>query len=138
MIGGEIKVSELPEFWNSCYKEYLGVKVPSDDQGVLQDIHWSHGSFGYFPTYSLGSFYAAQFFNRATKDINGLGKQIEEGNLLPLLQWLREKIHKHGKFYSAEQLCTEVTGEKLNFRYFMDYAKHKYSSIYTLKKEAVS
>ena len=138
LIGGEIKVSELPEYWNSCYKEYLGLKVPSDGQGVLQDIHWSHGSFGYFPTYSLGSFYAAQFFNRAKVEIPTLEKQIEDGNLLPLLQWLREKIHKHGKFYSAEELCKHVTGEKLNFKYFMDYAKHKYSSIYNLKKVAVN
>ncbi|HXB13555.1 MAG TPA: carboxypeptidase M32 [Bacteroidia bacterium] len=138
LLGGEIKVSELPEFWNSCYKDYLGVNVTSDAEGVLQDIHWSHGSFGYFPTYSLGSFYAAQFFNQAKKEIKGLEKEIEGGNLLPLLQWLREKIHKHGKFYTAEELCTVVTGEKLNFKYFMDYAKHKYSSIYNLKQVAVN
>jgi carboxypeptidase Taq len=136
LIGGKIKVSELPEFWNAHYKEYLGVKVPDDAHGVLQDIHWSHGSFGYFPTYSLGSFYAAQFFNEAKKEIKDLEKKIEEGNLLPLLQWLREKIHKHGRFYSAADLCTKVTGEKLNFKYFMDYAKHKYSSIYNLKLKA--
>jgi carboxypeptidase Taq len=85
-----------------------------------------------------GSFYAAQFFNQAKKEIKGLEKEIEGGNLLPLLQWLREKIHKHGKFYSAEELCTVVTGEKLNFKYFMDYAKHKYSSIYNLKQVAVN
>src|SRR6185437_1193102 len=133
LMEGKIKVSELPEFWNAHYKEYLGVTVPNDAEGVLQDIHWSHGSIGYFPTYSLGSFYAAQFFNQAKKEISGLEKNIEEGNLLPLLQWLREKIHKHGKFYSAEELCTKVTGEKLNFKYFMDYAKHKYSSIYNLE-----
>ncbi|NNM94704.1 MAG: carboxypeptidase M32 [Bacteroidia bacterium] len=137
LIGGELKVKELPEYWNACYKEYLGVNVPSDDKGVLQDIHWSHGSFGYFPTYSLGSFYAAQFFHRASLEIKGLENQIEQGNLLPLLEWLREKIHRHGKFYSAEELCTQVTGEKLNFKYFMDYAKNKYSTIYNLKKEAV-
>lgn len=137
LIGGEITVKELPEYWNACYKEYLGIDVPSDDKGVLQDIHWSHGSFGYFPTYSLGSFYAAQFFHRANLEIKGLEKLIEQGNLLPLLQWLREKIHRHGKFYSAEELCTQVTGEKLNFKYFMDYAKNKYSAIYNLKTQAV-
>lgn len=137
LMEGKIKVAELPEYWNARYKEYLGVKVTSDAEGVLQDIHWSHGSIGYFPTYSLGSFYAAQFFNQAKKDIKDLEKKIEEGNLLPLLEWLREKIHKHGKFYSAEELCTKVTGEKLNFKYFMDYAKHKYNNIYNLKQVAV-
>lgn len=135
LIGGELKVSDLPEYWNACYKEYLGVQAKTDDKGVLQDIHWSHGSFGYFPTYSLGSFYAAQFYNRANMEIKGLEQLIEKGDLLPLLQWLRGKIHKHGKFYSAEELCTAVTGEKLNFKYFMDYAKNKYSAIYNLNKE---
>ncbi len=137
LIAGKIQVKELPEYWNSRYKEYLGIDVPSDDKGVLQDIHWSHGSFGYFPTYSLGSFYAAQFYHRANMEIKGLETLIEQGNLLPLLQWLREKIHKHGKFYTAEELCTQVTGEKLNFKYFMEYAKNKYGAIYNLKKEKV-
>lgn len=133
LMEGKIKVNELPEFWNEHYMKYLGVKVKSDAEGVLQDVHWSHGSIGYFPTYSLGSFYAAQFFHQANKDIKGLQKNIEEGNMLPLLNWLREKIHRHGKFYSAEDLCKKVTGEKLNFKYFMNYAKDKYSVIYNLK-----
>jgi carboxypeptidase Taq len=134
LMEGKIKVSELPEYWNEHYKKYLGVKVTSDAEGVLQDVHWSHGSIGYFPTYSLGSFYAAQFFHQASKDIKGLQQHIEKGNMLPLLKWLREKIHRHGKFYSAEELCKHVTGEKLNFKYFMNYATHKYSAIYDLKK----
>ena len=133
LMEGKIKVDELPEFWNAHYKKYLGVKVPSDAEGVLQDIHWSHGSIGYFPTYSLGSFYAAQFFQQANKEIKGLEKHIENGELLPLLKWLREKIHKHGRFYSAGDLCKHVTGEKLDFKYFMEYANKKYSTIYNLK-----
>jgi carboxypeptidase Taq len=134
LMEGTIKVADLPAFWNEHYKKYLGVKVTSDAEGVLQDVHWSHGSIGYFPTYSLGSFYAAQFFNQAHKDVKGLQQQIEKGNMLPLLKWLREKIHKHGKFYTAEELCIHVTGEKLNFKYFMKYATEKYSAIYHLKK----
>jgi carboxypeptidase Taq len=133
LMEGKLKVVDLPAYWNEQYKKYLGVKVTSDAEGVLQDIHWSHGSIGYFPTYSLGSFYAAQFYHQASKDIKGLHQQIEKGNMLPLLKWLREKIHKHGKFYSAEELCKHVTGEKLNFKYFMNYAKNKYSAIYNLK-----
>ena len=133
LMDGTLEVKDLPAYWNAKYKEYLGVKVPNDEQGVLQDIHWSHGSIGYFPTYSLGSFYAAQFYATAKKEVKSLEHKIENGNLLPLLEWLREKIHKHGKYYSAEELCKKVTGEKLNFKYFMDYAKEKYSTIYNLK-----
>ena len=132
LIEGTIEVKDLPSYWNKKYKEYLGIDVPSDSKGVLQDIHWSHGSFGYFPTYSLGSFYAAQFYNQAKKEIPNLGHEIEKGNTSPLLNWLRLKVHKHGKFFTAEELCIHLTGEKLNFKYFMDYAKVKYSELYNL------
>jgi carboxypeptidase Taq len=106
--------------------------VPDDARGILQDVHWSHGSFGYFPTYSLGSFYAAQFFHQAQKEINGLTEKIEAGNMTDLLDWLRSKIHKHGKFYTAQELCERITGEKLNFNHFMEYARNKFGTIYDL------
>lgn len=126
----KVEIAGIPEMWNSQYKEYLDLDVPDDARGVLQDIHWSYGSFGYFPTYSLGSFYAVQFYAKAKKDIVGLEEQISEGNLYPLLTWLRENIHRHGKLYAANELCENVTGEKLNFRFFMEYAKKKYSELY--------
>lgn len=126
LLERKAKVSDLPDIWNARYKEYLGIDVPSVAQGVLQDVHWSHGSFGYFPTYSIGSFYAAQFFATAKKQIQGLDEQIAGGNYAPLLQWLRENIHVHGKMYSADELCNRITGESLNFKYFMDYARNKY------------
>jgi len=132
LIEDILQVDDLPTYWNSKYKEYLGVEVPSDTKGVLQDIHWSHGSFGYFPTYSLGSFYAAQFYAQAKKDVQNLEQEIEKGNTQPLLNWLRTNIHQHGKFYTAEQLCEKITGEKLNFKYFMEYAKQKYTTLYAL------
>jgi len=132
LIAGTIEVDDLPAIWNKKYKEYLNIDVPSDQMGVLQDIHWSHGSFGYFPTYSIGSFYAAQFFYQAIKEIDNLEEKIAQGDLIPLLDWLREKIHKHGKLFASEELCIKVTGEKLNFNYFMNYAKTKYSSLYQL------
>ena len=132
LIEGKLNVKDLPEIWNTRYKEYLGIDVPSDTKGVLQDVHWSHGSVGYFPTYSIGSFYAAQFFAQAKKEISGLENEIRSGNMKPLLLWLREKIHRHGRFYTAPELCQKITGEKLNFKYFMDYAVKKYSGIYNL------
>lgn len=127
-----LEVKELPDFWNAKYKEYLGIDVPNDTNGVLQDVHWSHGSFGYFPTYSLGSFYAAQFMNVANQQIENLKEKIKVGNLIPLLEWLRKNIHQYGKQYTAEELCQKISGEKLNFNYFMNYAKEKYSFIYNL------
>jgi carboxypeptidase Taq len=132
LIEGTIEVKDLPSAWNKKYKDYLGIDVPSDQKGVLQDIHWSHGSFGYFPTYSLGSFYAAQFFAKACKDIPDLEKEIEKGNLASLLEWLRQHVHQYGKFYSAEELCIKLTGEKLNFKFFMEYAQKKYALLYAI------
>ena len=130
LIEGSIEVEGLNEIWNEKYREYIGVEVPDDNNGILQDIHWSHGSMGYFPTYSLGSFYAAQFFQQAEKDIPNLVAKIEIGNTHELLDWLRTNIHQHGQLYTASELCTNITGEPLNFQYFMDYAKKKYQGIY--------
>lgn len=132
LIEKSIEVKDLPAIWNEKYKSYLGLDVPNDSKGVLQDIHWSYANFGYFPTYSLGSFYAAQFFSKAKQDISNLEKEIGSGNMKPLLDWLRENIHRHGKIYPAGELCKKVTGEKLNFKYFMDYAREKYSQLYNL------
>lgn len=130
LLNAELSVKDLPEFWNSKYREYLGVKVPNDSQGVLQDIHWSHGSLGYFPTYSLGSFYAAQFFAQAQKEIVDLNSMIESGNLLPLRNWLKEKVHVHGRFYNAADLIKNITGSEPDLSYFLNYAKEKYQKIY--------
>jgi carboxypeptidase Taq len=130
LFENKIQVADIPAYWNARYKDYLGIDVPSNAEGCLQDVHWSHGSFGYFPTYSLGSFYAAQFFTKAKKDIPALEDEIEKGNYSSLLKWLRENIHRHGKLYDAKTLCTRVTGEPLNFSYFMNYAKEKYGALY--------
>ena len=133
LIEGSIEVDELPSKWNNLYKKYLDIDVPSDSMGVLQDIHWSHGSFGYFPTYTLGSFYAAQFYTQASIEISNIDDKMEDGDTKELLNWLREKIHKQGERYDAKDLCKKITGEELNFKYFMDYAKNKYSKIYDIE-----
>jgi len=130
LIEGSLQTSEIPEFWNSHYKQYLGVDVPDDKHGALQDVHWSHGSFGYFSTYSVGSFYAAQLFAKAKEEIAGLEEQISSGNTHPLLEWLRTKIHSRGRYYTSEELCREVTSEGLNGNHFLAYAREKYVSIY--------
>jgi carboxypeptidase Taq len=138
LIEGSIEVKDLPAIWNAKYKAYLGLDVPSDAEGILQDIHWSHGSFGYFPTYSLGSFYAAQFYQVAKEQIPGLETEIAAGNLQPLHKWLKEKVYRHGKFYSAEELCIQISGEKLNFSYFMNYALKKYNKLYQFQEKSAT
>ena len=132
LMEGALQATDLRDIWNEKYRAYLGVEVPDDLRGVLQDVHWSHGSIGYFPTYSLGSFYAAQFFAQAEKDLPGLSNQIADGDSSALLGWLRENIHQHGRRYGAAELCQRITGEPLNFRYFMDYAQRKFGTIYGL------
>jgi carboxypeptidase Taq len=130
LLEGSISVNEVPLYWNEHYRQYLGVEVPDDKRGCLQDVHWSHGSFGYFPTYSQGSFYAAQFYACAQKDIGGLAGCIRTGDNQPLLNWLREKVHRHGRFYTSEELCREISGEGLNADYFVQYLLAKYRFIY--------
>jgi carboxypeptidase Taq len=130
LITGELNTRDIPACWNEQYQKYLGVKVPGDQQGCLQDVHWSHGSFGYFPTYSLGSFYAAQLFHTAQKELPGLNREMEKGNTSALLGWLRQRIHVHGRTYTSEELCEKATGETLKVQYFLDYLLDKYDKIY--------
>jgi carboxypeptidase Taq len=132
LIEGSIEVKDLPSIWNDKVKEYLGIKVPNNRLGVLQDIHWSHGLFGYFPTYTLGNLYSAQIYVAAKRDILDLEKEISKGHFEHLREWLRKRIHMHGKKYSAEKLIKKVTGEKLNSSYFTDYLEEKYKEIYRL------
>lgn len=132
LIQGNISVNDLQDIWNDTYEKYLGLRPKDDKTGILQDIHWSHGSFGYFPTYSLGSFYAAQFFEQATYDIDSLNTQIEKGNTTELLNWLRENIHQYGHSYEAEELCEKITGRKLELASFLKYAESKYMDVYSI------
>jgi carboxypeptidase Taq len=130
LMDGTLTVKDIPAWWNEGYKNLLGMDVPDDKQGCLQDVHWSHGSFGYFPTYSLGSFYAVQLFATAQKKLPDLENEIRKGNYKPLLDWLRIYIHAHGRRYLSEELCSQITGEPLNIQYFLQYAMNKYGFIY--------
>jgi carboxypeptidase Taq len=130
LIEGSLPVADIPVWWKESYKAWLGVDVPDDKSGCLQDVHWSHGSFGYFPTYSLGSFYAAQFFASAVYQDVSIDQGLREGNTAPLLAWLRSHIHRHGRRYTSEQLCRSATGKSLDIRYFLDYLLNKYVIIY--------
>jgi carboxypeptidase Taq len=130
LIDGNLPVKDVPEFWNENYKSYLGVNVPDAKNGCLQDIHWSHGSFGYFPTYSLGSLYAAQFFAFMQTKYPGLTNEIAQGNYSNIHQWLQSKVYQYGKTYTSNELCNKATGEPLEMSYFLQYLNNKYQMVY--------
>ena len=130
LIEGSIKTKDIPAYWNEHYKKYLGIIVADDKSGCLQDVHWSHGSFGYFATYSLGSLYAAQLYAAIVKENASIEKEIAEGNNNSLLQWLNKNIYQHGKYYTSEELCFKATGETLNSTHFIRYATKKFAHIY--------
>lgn len=132
LLEGSLAANEIPEYWNNEYKRWMGVTVPDDKQGCLQDVHWSHGSFGYFPTYSLGSFYAAQFYAQATHEVPHLEQSICNGDTQPLLAWLRQGVHATGRFFTSAELCQHLTGKPLDVTYFMTHVLEKYGTIYIL------
>lgn len=125
-------VEDLPQLWRDKMRSYLGIEPPTDREGVLQDVHWSLGAVGYFPTYTLGNLYAAQFYSQAERDIPGLQARIAAGDLLPLKSWLAEHIHRWGRTYQADELARRVTGEPLNPDHFVSYLERKYGEIYQL------
>ncbi len=130
MIEGTIDLKDLPEIWDVKMQQYFGIDVPKDSVGVLQDVHWSCGLIGYFPTYSFGNLYSAQFFDTMKKQMPDIKQMIAAGNLLPIREWLRTHIHAHGKLYTAAALVQKVTGEPLSSRYFKEYLENKYKEIY--------
>ncbi len=130
LIEGQIEVADIPTFWNDHYEQYLGIRPGDDSEGCLQDVHWSYGSVGYFPTYSFGSFYAAQLGASMKKEISNYDALVETGNLAPILSWLRTKVHASGRTFNSEELLMKTTGSGLDFRHFMNYAKEKYGKIY--------
>lgn len=132
MIEGTIDPADTPRIWKEKMKEYLGVDVPNDREGVLQDVHWAHGGIGYFPTYSLGNLYAAQFYRAMKKDVKGIERKMSQGDFMPVLTWLRKNIHSLGKTYRAGELVERVTGKPLDSRYFIEYLEEKYGRIYGL------
>jgi carboxypeptidase Taq len=131
LIEGQLATKDIPACWNELYSKYLGVKVPGDKKGCLQDVHWSHGSFGYFATYSLGSLYAAQLYAAIERENGSLTEEIANGNIGNLLKWLQKNIHQHGRYCTSEELCRQATGQALNTDYFIDYATKKYNTIYS-------
>jgi carboxypeptidase Taq len=130
MIGGTLNTSDVPAAWNESMKKYLGLTPPSDAAGCLQDVHWSHGSFGYFPTYTLGNLYSAQFFAAAEKEVGPFKDNFSKGDFKLLRKWLNEKIHSQGQKYRAHALCQVITGQEPNSGFFLDYLGKKFGGLY--------
>lgn len=126
----EIQVEDIPKVWNEKYEKYLGVTPKSDKDGALQDVHWSMGEFGYFPSYALGSAIGAQIYYHMKK-IMPFEKYLEEGNLKPIQEYLKEHIHKYGKSKNTNEILLNMTGEKFNPMYFIHYLKEKYENLYS-------
>ena len=132
LLAGDLDVEEVPAVWNDKMEEYLGVRPDADGEGCLQDIHWSHGSFGYFPTYSLGSVLAAQLYDAAVSDIGDLDSQVRSGEFDALHQWLTDNVHSHGQRYTTDDLIEEATGEAFTADHFIEYAETKFGDLYGL------
>jgi len=132
MIAGNLSAGDLPAAWAEKYREYLGIDVPDDARGCLQDIHWSQGAFGYFPTYTLGNLYAAQFYEAAADELGDLDAQFAAGDFKPLVDWLTRNIHCHGMRYPAEALCEHVTGQSISSEPLINHLRSKLRPIYGL------
>ena len=133
LIEGRLAVKDLPEAWNARVKEYFGLDVPDDAHGVLQDVHWSSGSIGYFPTYALGNLIAGQVWERAHVDTPALQEQIAAGELAPLREWLREHVHRHGAKFTTGELLERVVGSPIAVGPFIAYLKAKLSDVYRVE-----
>jgi carboxypeptidase Taq len=132
LIEGRMQADQLPDLWNAKIKEYLGIVPTGDADGVLQDVHWSLGAFGYFPTYTIGNLYAVQFYEQARLEIPHLEDEIAAGQLLVLRRWLEQKIHRWGRTFTPDHLAERVTGKRLNPDPFLSYVERKYGELYQL------
>jgi len=131
-VAGEVKVTDLPELWNAKVKHYLDIDVPDNAAGVLQDVHWSEGFMGYFPTYTIGNLYSAQLRDKMIDDLGDFDGLLAKGEFAPILDWLRSNVHAHGKRYHADELIERITGAKPSAEPFMNYLAEKYGPLYKL------
>ena len=131
VMSGELKVKDLPSEWNKLYKEYLGVDVPDDKHGVLQDSHWSGGAVGYFPSYALGSAYGAQFIKEMKKTVDVDG-DILKGDFSKVNEWNRQNIWQHGSLYTPKQILERVLKGEFDSDAYLDYLEEKVKDVYGL------
>ena len=131
-INEKLKVSDAPAMWAEKMKTYLGITPKTDSEGILQDIHWSLGSIGYFPTYTIGNIVASQLYDKMKKDMPDIEKDIYSGKFIEILSWLRKNIHQHGRKFTLNELVTRITGSELDSTPYLNYIKSKFTQIYKL------
>ncbi|HLA42036.1 MAG TPA: carboxypeptidase M32, partial [Aggregatilineales bacterium] len=132
VLNNKLAIRDLPDAWNATTEDYLGITPPDNALGILQDVHWSGGVMGYFPTYALGNLLSIQFYDKAIAAHPEIPEETGRGEFGTLLNWLRENIHRHGSKYESMELVQRVTGEKIQTKSFMNYLRTKYSDIYGL------
>lgn len=133
LFNGELKVEDLPQVWNQKYEEYLGIRPENDLEGILQDVHWSGGMFGYFPSYALGYMYAAQLYHTMKKNID-FSQVLLSDDYSPIRSWLTENVHRFGQAKTPSEIIFAATGESLNPRYLLDYLRELYFDIYQVEE----
>ena len=131
LIEEDLDVNELPKLWADKYEEYLGIRPETDAQGVLQDIHWAQGSFGYFPSYALGSAFGAQMLFQMKKEMD-FDRLLEEGKLDVIWEYLRKHVHRYGKMKDSREILKDMTGEDFNPKYYVEYLEEKYRRLYAV------
>lgn len=130
LFAEKVTVKELPETWNQAYREYLGVKIENDSEGVMQDTHWASGLFGYFPSYALGNMYGGQMLATMNRELPDWRKQLEKGNFKAAKQWLVKNVHDRGNLYDPAVLIKKITGKELAVKPYLNYLEDKYSKLY--------
>lgn len=130
LMADKVTIADLPEIWNQKYKDYLGVDIENDSEGVMQDTHWAGGALGYFPTYALGNIYSGQILAQMRKHLPDWKGQIAEGNFHNVKQWLIENVHRYGNLYDPADLIKKIASEEINAKHYLDYLNEKYSELY--------
>jgi len=130
LFAGKINVDELPQAWNQKYRDYLDVEIENDSEGVMQDVHWSQGSFGYFPSYALGNIYCGQIINRLNQNMPQWHEALKNGKFQEIREWLTENIHSHGNIYNPLDLLYRIAEDGINSKHFIEYLDEKYAKVY--------
>jgi carboxypeptidase Taq len=130
LFADKITVKELPEIWNQSYKDYLGIKIENDSEGVMQDTHWASGYYGYFPSYALGNIYSGQILETMEKDLPNWRKQLAKGSFTETKQWLAKNVHAQGNLYDPADLIKRITGKELTVKPYLNYLNGKFSKLY--------
>ena len=130
VLSEKLAIKDMPEAWNAKYEQYLGIRPSTDSEGCLQDVHWSMGSIGYFPTYSMGNILSYQIWNALSRDVKDPFDKIANGDFAPILEWLQENMYSKGKKYTPKELVQRMTGESINPKYYLEGLEAKYREIY--------